>query len=874
MLPRSRALAMNFKAWCKQVSHQKGAGSFLLSSYNKARKCLRNRHVDLFRITVIVMIVMYLLFFLHRKSYSPSYAPCKVAYFLPNDSVPSYADRIMMLSASRAMLFGNCIDLYVYQSQHTCRKGKCIKELARALGLGPLYINTNAIRLKLMPDGFPNLQLYGQYDMFVEFGSPQQVFPRHPAGAGRVNYFFWQYDERGEDIGGQGAVDVGGPADVERLAGYEHVVMGSEYRYNLYLRVMEDTYVQQNQRGVVMPTPHVLKPAFILKSEKKKKKTKKKATSEVSFDDDAPSAPLLNSFNEHCPPFKIVVFASDSPTRFPNTARSSRKSPPSTLSEQIAADITQFYVSNNRSGRFLPSLDLHVVLPGTSARHTAPWTNLLASVTGKISVTLVQNALLADVEELVFAGSPLVWVLHSDVSGLSGRAGGPAHRTGSGRRPVLSTTLRNDVTTARARRANGAVLSAGLFDPWNSDDMENLLVAAMGWGSTPLVVHRNLYREGVRTADRDPDGREVILRRIQNRLNGYIVNTTSELLQETMDLIMVATDQQKTAMKQLGKDAMARYHHGEFWGRATDLFRRGIRAHHVHRLVREKIADLRTIPLRMSTPAAAQHMAVIVEPAFHAFFEFAVRNTARFLGGVGEGWGMTVYHSAENAQFVKETTRDVLNVQFIELAAPLLHEDDHHQLLKQPSFWQPHADKKRVLVFTSDSMMLRKGINEFMGHDFIAAPWDVSSNEPVRQAISRRDFTSNVGDGGFSLRAGNVTYELALRYGRCSKEAEQEDMFFLKYLERHGHRVASNRTACRFAVGEGCNLSNLSALHNGRHGQGQRFHKEGRSSSSGPAGSPGDGGEADAGLPLALHAAWNYHDPREINYMIKAAFEF
>jgi hypothetical protein len=28
------------------------------------------------------------------------------------------------------------------------------------------------------------------------------------------------------------------------------------------------------------------------------------------------------------------------------------------------------------------------------------------------------------------------------------------------------------------------------------------------------------------------------------------------------------------------------------------------------------------------------------------------------------------------------------------------------------------------------------------------------------------------------------------------------------------------------------------------------------------------------GLPLALHAAWNHHTPVEINYILKAAFEF
>lgn len=61
----------------------------------------------------------------------------------------------------------------------------------------------------------------------------------------------------------------------------------------------------------------------------------------------------------------------------------------------------------------------------------------------------------------------------------------------------------------------------------------------------------------------------------------------------------------------------------------------------------------------------------------------------------------------------------------------------YNYFMTNPALWRSLEGYYRVLVFQSDSMLLRKGIEEFYGFDYIGAPWK---------------FQDRGGNGGLSLR--------------------------------------------------------------------------------------------------------------------------
>lgn len=63
--------------------------------------------------------------------------------------------------------------------------------------------------------------------------------------------------------------------------------------------------------------------------------------------------------------------------------------------------------------------------------------------------------------------------------------------------------------------------------------------------------------------------------------------------------------------------------------------------------------------------------------------------------------------------------------------------EKYNRLLTSPNFWNLYCGYDRILIFQSDSMILRPGIEEFEPYCFIGSPWRF------------QEFGSN---GGFSLR--------------------------------------------------------------------------------------------------------------------------
>lgn len=100
---------------------------------------------------------------------------------------------------------------------------------------------------------------------------------------------------------------------------------------------------------------------------------------------------------------------------------------------------------------------------------------------------------------------------------------------------------------------------------------------------------------------------------------------------------------------------------------------------------------------------------------------------------------------------------------------------------------------ERVLVFQTDALLCRAGVDAFDGYDYVGAPWrtDLSWTSGV-------PWLAHAGNGGLSLRSRRVALAAidAIEYSR----GEAEDMWFVEHAPRVGGRLAPRHVAATFAV--------------------------------------------------------------------------
>ena len=146
-------------------------------------------------------------------------------------------------------------------------------------------------------------------------------------------------------------------------------------------------------------------------------------------------------------------------------------------------------------------------------------------------------------------------------------------------------------------------------------------------------------------------------------------------------------------------------------------------------------------------------VALIVEPGINTHFEYAVRNVMYYLG---PEWSCQVQYSKVSEAHVKAALVNVKNVDYVQVNADIRSVHDFNRLMKEESFWQPFRNHK-VLIFQSDSFMLRPGMDSFLKFDYIGAPWHLIYNERVVKYVEKGYLKNAVGNGGFSLRTGITT---------------------------------------------------------------------------------------------------------------------
>ena len=174
--------------------------------------------------------------------------------------------------------------------------------------------------------------------------------------------------------------------------------------------------------------------------------------------------------------------------------------------------------------------------------------------------------------------------------------------------------------------------------------------------------------------------------------------------------------------------------------------------------------------------------AVIVETRPGFFLPRVIRNVMYFLG---PRWNLYVLCREEAGAYVHASLPgwDVW-YRRVPGSGSRLGTEDYSRLLTSPGFWASFPEPK-LLVFQADSLLTSPDIDEFLGYDFVGAPFGRFDEQ----------YSAN---GGLSLRTRDVMRECLDRFP--PPPGEPEDRYFTEAVRQIGGAVPDLETATRFAV--------------------------------------------------------------------------
>lgn len=195
------------------------------------------------------------------------------------------------------------------------------------------------------------------------------------------------------------------------------------------------------------------------------------------------------------------------------------------------------------------------------------------------------------------------------------------------------------------------------------------------------------------------------------------------------------------------------------------------------------------VPAPRHLRAPGDKCAVIIEPRRHPHLSYVIRNVMHFLG---PSWGLCIVHGTENRPFVEEIIEGWGEVLLLDCGAADLPGHTYSDYKASPSFWW-QLPSETILTFETDSILRRRGIDEFLEYDYIGAPW-------VWALINRDAAEGPVGNGGLSLRKRSAMLRILAEHGSERVPDTPEDQFFSRWLYRDGYHLPSLQTAGRFST--------------------------------------------------------------------------
>lgn len=166
----------------------------------------------------------------------------------------------------------------------------------------------------------------------------------------------------------------------------------------------------------------------------------------------------------------------------------------------------------------------------------------------------------------------------------------------------------------------------------------------------------------------------------------------------------------------------------------------------------------------------SEYHAVIVEPREHKDLETVIKTVMYFLNESSSDikWGLTIFHGESNKKFVKKIVKKWDNVDLQNLWIDDLSAIEYNNLLKSPTFWDK-IDRENILIFQTDSTLVKFGIDKFISYIYIGAPWIRFREGKI------------VGNGGLSFRKKSKMIEISENYK--NDDITMEDIYFCKYLK-------------------------------------------------------------------------------------------
>jgi len=143
---------------------------------------------------------------------------------------------------------------------------------------------------------------------------------------------------------------------------------------------------------------------------------------------------------------------------------------------------------------------------------------------------------------------------------------------------------------------------------------------------------------------------------------------------------------------------------------------------------------------------------------------------------IPKDWGITLYLSLDNVHLVKDVDFG-RKTNIVMIPPGRFDESTYNVLLKSRQFWYSLPYDK-VLIFQSDSRLLREGIEDYLEYDYIGAAWK---------------FQEHGGNGGLSLRDVNVMKEIVETFKFSTRN---EDVLFCNIMRNYKVGNLASREKC------------------------------------------------------------------------------
>lgn len=162
-----------------------------------------------------------------------------------------------------------------------------------------------------------------------------------------------------------------------------------------------------------------------------------------------------------------------------------------------------------------------------------------------------------------------------------------------------------------------------------------------------------------------------------------------------------------------------------------------------------------------------KYTAVIIEPREHKAFEYVLRN---FFENLSDDWGFVIFHGRRNKEYITNILSNNLEnyknrvYRILQLDVDNLNGTTYSSICKSSAFYKC-IDTEIILIFQTDTIILKENrqyINNFLGYDYVGAPW----------------IDGVVGNGGLSLRRKSKMIEVCEKVPSNYVNHNHEDIYF------------------------------------------------------------------------------------------------